>query len=272
MSKVNWSTVCKPKRFGGLGISSLSHRNLALLAKWWWLYGTDKEALWRRLIVGDGNTILIWLDKWVEDLPLSNYPHIFSLVTDKDIRVADANSNGSWKDKLVWKHDPQGIFSIKSFCSRLNAYDDDQTFLQRLSSPLVVFILIFISCDAFGAVLLRRLARTFFSHVILVGLSGVLFFNGGVLIGVALPPFPILSKLGPFIRSLHVKAMMPSMKLVGGLILKITCAREPPSTIDLAFHGHHPSLASSNLMLTAQPENSQDLLVVVGSCATWTVL
>lgn len=49
--QVKWSLVCKPKRYSGLGISSLFHKNLALLAKWWWRYGIDEKALWKKLIV-----------------------------------------------------------------------------------------------------------------------------------------------------------------------------------------------------------------------------
>ncbi|WRX16642.1 RNA recognition motif domain - like 10 [Theobroma cacao] len=168
----------------------------------------------------DGTTILLWLDKWLENLPLSfKYPRFFSLATNKVIRVADAKSNGSWslnfkwalfswekldyeellcklsyvvlvlgrKDKLVWKHDHQGNFSVKTFCSWLNAYDNDY---------------------------------------------------------------------------MHVKAMMALMKLVGGLIHKIARVKEPLSAFDLAFHGYHFPFLCSNLMLMAQLEVSQDLLVV----------
>ncbi|EOX99212.1 Uncharacterized protein TCM_007810 [Theobroma cacao] len=138
-------------------------------------------------------------------------------------------------------------------------------FLRRLFSSLVVSILTLISCGAFGAVLLRKLVHTSFSHVTLVGSFGALFFNGGVLLGVFLPPFSTLFKLGLFV-------MMPLMKSVGGLIHEIACVREPPSTFDLAFYGHHLPLVSLNSMLTAQSKVSRDLLVVVGSCSTLTVL
>ena len=47
---VMWSEVIKPKSKGGLGLGSLENKNLALLAKWWWRFGKEKEALWRRLI------------------------------------------------------------------------------------------------------------------------------------------------------------------------------------------------------------------------------
>ena len=51
MAKVKWSKVCKPKLFGCLGISNIINKNTAMLAKWWWRFGVEKEALWRKLIM-----------------------------------------------------------------------------------------------------------------------------------------------------------------------------------------------------------------------------
>lgn len=39
---VAWSTVCRPKDLGGLGVSDLELMNIALLAKWLWkLFNVD---------------------------------------------------------------------------------------------------------------------------------------------------------------------------------------------------------------------------------------
>ncbi|XWS32389.1 hypothetical protein CRYUN_Cryun23aG0155400 [Craigia yunnanensis] len=51
MVKVKWTNVCKPKMFGGLGISNIINKNTAMLAKWWWRFGVEKEAIWRKLIM-----------------------------------------------------------------------------------------------------------------------------------------------------------------------------------------------------------------------------
>ena len=56
---IKWSEVIKPKSNGGLGIGSLENKNLALLAKWWWRFREEKEALWRKLI-----TSTFVEDKW----------------------------------------------------------------------------------------------------------------------------------------------------------------------------------------------------------------
>ncbi|KAK3226757.1 hypothetical protein Dsin_006619 [Dipteronia sinensis] len=48
---VNWVEVCKSKDKGGLGIGRVVDKNKAMLAKWIWHFGREKEALWRRVIV-----------------------------------------------------------------------------------------------------------------------------------------------------------------------------------------------------------------------------
>ncbi|XVF73335.1 hypothetical protein PTKIN_Ptkin12aG0193100 [Pterospermum kingtungense] len=47
---VAWESICQPKRFGGLDIVDLKLKNRALLNKWVWRYGVEKEALWRKVI------------------------------------------------------------------------------------------------------------------------------------------------------------------------------------------------------------------------------
>ncbi|KAL4348556.1 hypothetical protein GQ457_17G007420 [Hibiscus cannabinus] len=47
---VKWETVCKPKIRGGLGLWDLRLKNRALLNKWIWRYGEEKESLWRKVV------------------------------------------------------------------------------------------------------------------------------------------------------------------------------------------------------------------------------
>jgi len=42
--------VCKPREFGGLGIIDPKLFNLALLGKWIWRLGADKEGLWKEVL------------------------------------------------------------------------------------------------------------------------------------------------------------------------------------------------------------------------------
>lgn len=49
---VAWEQVSKPKELRGLGIVNLRKKNEALLAKWWWRFPLETEALWHKIIIG----------------------------------------------------------------------------------------------------------------------------------------------------------------------------------------------------------------------------
>lgn len=42
--------MIKPKSCGGLGLGNIEYKNAALLVKWWWRFGDEREALWRKVI------------------------------------------------------------------------------------------------------------------------------------------------------------------------------------------------------------------------------
>lgn len=43
----NWELVCKPKKYGGLGIINIQVFNDALLAKWYWYWIRPDDRLWK---------------------------------------------------------------------------------------------------------------------------------------------------------------------------------------------------------------------------------
>ena len=47
---MEWAKVCMPVQKGGLGIRQLRKFNSALLGKWLWRHGMERDALWRKVI------------------------------------------------------------------------------------------------------------------------------------------------------------------------------------------------------------------------------
>ena len=47
---VSRSKVCEPIQNGGLGLKDLQRFNRALLGKWLWRYGMERDALWRQVV------------------------------------------------------------------------------------------------------------------------------------------------------------------------------------------------------------------------------
>jgi len=43
--------MCKPRKFGGLGVIDLNLFNLTLLRKLIWRLGSDKDGLWKEVLI-----------------------------------------------------------------------------------------------------------------------------------------------------------------------------------------------------------------------------
>ncbi|XP_057452728.1 uncharacterized protein LOC130744569 [Lotus japonicus] len=47
---IAWEDLCKGTRFGGLGVGFLEWKNKAMLLKWVWRFGRERDALWREVV------------------------------------------------------------------------------------------------------------------------------------------------------------------------------------------------------------------------------
>jgi hypothetical protein len=49
--------ICSPYSHGGLAIKNLRKFNEALLGKWLWRFGIEREALWRKVVMAKYGTM-----------------------------------------------------------------------------------------------------------------------------------------------------------------------------------------------------------------------
>ncbi|PWA88678.1 hypothetical protein CTI12_AA087500 [Artemisia annua] len=111
------SKVSNPIVAGGLGVTPLKFKNIALLSKWIWKLYIPKSELddigslccgpnmWKWEI-GDGSNIRFWEDCWAfSDLIRHKFPHLFLACSNKQGKI---NIN----DKLIWLGNSDGIFKV----------------------------------------------------------------------------------------------------------------------------------------------------------------
>lgn len=68
---LSWDRITRSKKYGGLGIKRLLEHNLALLAKWWWRFNKEKEALWVKVV---SKKYGLKEDEWLPQLPVRGKP------------------------------------------------------------------------------------------------------------------------------------------------------------------------------------------------------
>uniref|UniRef100_A0A2N9IEM8 Reverse transcriptase zinc-binding domain-containing protein n=1 Tax=Fagus sylvatica TaxID=28930 RepID=A0A2N9IEM8_FAGSY len=67
---VKWDMVCSPYSHGGLAIKNIRRFNEALLGKWLWQFGVEREAFWRKVIMVKYGSLE---GGWISKAP--NEPH-----------------------------------------------------------------------------------------------------------------------------------------------------------------------------------------------------
>ncbi|KAK3200454.1 hypothetical protein Dsin_023869 [Dipteronia sinensis] len=47
---IDWVSICKSKKQGGLGIDRMSDKSLSLMSKWVWRFGRESASLWKKVL------------------------------------------------------------------------------------------------------------------------------------------------------------------------------------------------------------------------------
>ncbi|KAJ0899055.1 putative RNA-directed DNA polymerase [Helianthus annuus] len=118
MNWVAWDRTIAPIEYGGLGFGSLKDSNLAMLAKWWWRFRSEKTGLWRRVVWAIHHNARVWKsipEKISVAGPWKNIYNIWRPLLEANIDIKNAFSvvvgNGNntefWLDSWI---DPEPLY------------------------------------------------------------------------------------------------------------------------------------------------------------------
>ena len=112
---VSWKLVCRPKMYGGLGISNLQAQGMALRLRWLWQSWNEPDKPWAclpmtvdkklndlfnasvKFVLGNGERIKFWYEPWLNGVSLScAAPDLFACCTRKNLTVSQALQDGRW--------------------------------------------------------------------------------------------------------------------------------------------------------------------------------
>ena len=103
---INWHQVYQPLKSGGLGFRNIRLFNRALMGKWLWRYGNEKDALWRSVIFSKyGNLQGDWTTREVNGPNgVSLWKHIWKdwghFARHLHFEVGDGSKTRFWSD--IW--------------------------------------------------------------------------------------------------------------------------------------------------------------------------
>lgn len=135
-----WSTICRPKDLGGLGILNLDRFGGALRLRRLWHERTSRLKPWIGLpmpcspsnwllfeaatfvMVKDGTTTSFWRDSWLfGEAPFVTAPELFKLSRRKGRTVKDVVHGGRWVKDLAGRLTSDLISSFVRLWARINA-------------------------------------------------------------------------------------------------------------------------------------------------------
>lgn len=121
---VAWDTVCRPTRFGGLGVKDIRLQAIALRVRWEWLRRVDQARPWQglrmiedkeaslvfnsmvKIVLGNGANVLFWKDRWIHGFTVGDIaPLIVELVQP---RARNRRSVQQALDDNAWIQDVHG--------------------------------------------------------------------------------------------------------------------------------------------------------------------
>jgi hypothetical protein len=128
--KVNWELVCRPKKYGGLGVLHMEKFAAALRLRWPWLEWKDPTKIWigsgnpctnedmdlfyaaTCITLGDGKKTPFWHAPWLDGTkPIDVAPLIYESSKRKNWKVAQALHQDAWIAKI----DLQRTFYLDHF-------------------------------------------------------------------------------------------------------------------------------------------------------------
>lgn len=130
--KVNWQRVCRPIKYGGLGVSNLTKMGRALHLRWLWYEWTFPDKPWigmptpcdeqdaelfaasTTVTIGDSRKALFWESPWVSSSPLKTMaPNLYRHARRKKRTVANALQDNKWINDI--RHNLTSVLVTKFF-------------------------------------------------------------------------------------------------------------------------------------------------------------
>ena len=148
---VAWEKVQRPLEYGGLGIHNLELLGCALRIRWLWAQKTNAERPWAGLpisvplkaralfniavdaIVGNGEEILFWTDRWLDGHTLSEIaPNLFRNVPK---RIAKSRTVAQALHNRSWVQDIKGPRTVEVLLEYFRIWDMVDGFVLQPESP-----------------------------------------------------------------------------------------------------------------------------------------
>lgn len=154
---VAWDTICRPTRFGGLGVKNLHLQAVALRVRWEWLRRMAPERPWQglgmmvddqarmvfnslvKISVGAGSKVLFWKDRWIHGAAIVDIaPLLIELVStrNKNCRtVQQSLANNAWTYDIQGELSFMAHIQVYQLCQAITTVDRADSEPDRFEWP-----------------------------------------------------------------------------------------------------------------------------------------